>query len=123
MRDSSESEHQIATAAAKLCEHELTPEIRFQISIMTILATSIMTTVATCLILIFTWTFSLALLSTIWLWAAGLAVMFYFNELPRFFGFGAVTGAFEDRHQRFFEGPLTRLTKDLRFKPKDKDRD
>ncbi len=118
MSVSSDSEHQIATAAAKLCEHQLTPEIRFQISLMTILATSIMTTVATCLILLVTWQFSLALLSAIWLWAAGLTAIFYFNELPRILGFGAVTGAFEDSHQRFMEGPLTRLTKDLRYRPK-----
>ncbi|MDH3240121.1 MAG: hypothetical protein OEO83_05590 [Alphaproteobacteria bacterium] len=121
MSVTSDSEHQIATAAAKLCEHELTPEIRFQISLMTILATGIMTTVATCLILLATWQFSLALLSTIWLWAVVLAIIFYFNELPRIFGFGAVTGAFEDSHHQFFEGPLTAMTKSLRFRPRNRD--
>jgi uncharacterized protein (DUF58 family) len=80
-----------------------------------------MTTAGTCLILLATWQFSLALISTIWLWAAGLAGIFYFNELPRLLGFGAVTGAFEDSHQRAFEGPLTRVTKSLRFQPKNRD--
>ena len=117
----SDSEHQIATAAADLCEHELSPEDRFELSLMTILATSVLTTAATCLILLFTWQFSLALVSTIWLWAVGLAAIFYFNQLPRMFGFGAVTGAFEDGHHQMFEGGLTRLTKNLRYRPKSGD--
>jgi uncharacterized protein (DUF58 family) len=114
-------ERQIASAAARLCEHDITPKIRFEISLMTILATAILTSVATCLILVVTWQFSLALLSAIWLWAVGLAAIFYFGELPRIFGFGEVSGAFEDSHHQFFEGPLTRLTKTLRFYPKNGD--
>lgn len=114
----SESEHQIASEAARLCDHETTPEERFELSLMTILATSVLTTAGTCLILLFTWQFSLALVSTIWLWAVGLAAIFYFNQLPRMLGFGSVTGAFEDNHHQAFEGLLTRLTKTMRFRPK-----
>lgn len=121
MSVSSDSEHQIANAAAQLCEHDLSPEERFELSLATIMATGVVTSVATCLILVLTWQFSLALLSTIWLWAAGLAGVFYFNELPRYLGFGAVTGAFEDSHQRAFRGGLTRLTESLRFRPKNGD--
>lgn len=118
MTVSRESEHEIASAAARLCEHELTPEIRFQISLQTILATSVLTTVATCAILLVTWQFSLALVSTIWLWAAGLAAIFCFADLPRLLGFGSVAGAFEDSHHDLLEGQMTRLTKTLRFRPK-----
>ncbi len=115
------SERRLASAATELCEHELTPEIRFQISLMTILATAVLTSAATCLILLATWQFSLALLFAIWLWAAGLAAIFYWGQVPRLFGFGAVAGAFEDSHHHFIEGPLTRLTKTLRFHPRNND--
>ncbi len=112
------SEPRLATAAAELCEPKMTPEIRFQISLMTILATAILTSAATCLILLATWQFSIALLGTIWLWAAGLAAIFYWGQLPRLLGFGSVAGAFEDSHHHFFEGPLTRFAKTKRFHPR-----
>ena len=83
--------------------------------LMTILATAILTSAATCLILLATWQFSIALLGTIWLWAAGLAAIFYWGQLPRLLGFGSVAGAFEDSHHHFIEGPLTRFTKTKRF--------
>ena len=71
------SEPVLATAAAELCEHALTPEMRFRLSLITILFTATMASVATLLILLVTWQFSFALLGTIWLWAAGLAAIFY----------------------------------------------
>lgn len=113
-----EDERELANAASALCEHDLTPEIRFELSLLTILATAVLTSAATCLILLATWQFSLALLSTIWLWAAGLAAIFYWGQMPRLLGFGAVSGAFEDSHHRFIEGPLTRFVKSLRFRTK-----
>ena len=111
-------EHEIAMAASELCNPDIDPQARFEISMMTILATGIVTSAVTCLILLVTWQFSLALLFAIWLWAAGLAAIFYFGRLPRLFGFGYVSGAFEYGRYRFFEGPLTRLTKTLRFHPR-----
>ena len=114
----SASEPVLASAAAELCEHELTPEIRFQISLMTILSTATLTSVATLLILLVTWQFSFALLGTIWLWAAGLAAIFYWGQIPRLFGFATVSGAFEDSHHDFIKGPLTRFAKTERFQPK-----
>jgi hypothetical protein len=70
------------------------------------------------LLLIATWQWSFALFFAIWLWAALLAAIFYSGQVPRLFGFGTVTGAFEDSHHYFFEGPLTRLVKTMRFRPK-----
>lgn len=113
-----ENERRLATAAAQLCDPDISPESRFKISLMTILATAVMTSVATCLILLATWQFSIALLFAIWVWAAGLAVIFYSGQVPRLFGFGAVTGAFEYGHHLFIEGQLTRFAKTLRFRPK-----
>jgi hypothetical protein len=113
-----ENERKLFAAATELCEHDLTPEIRFQISLVTILATAILTSTVTCLILLATWQFSFALLTAIWMWAIGLAVIFYWGEAPRLFGFGAVTGAFESSHHRFIEGPLTLFAKTLQFRPK-----
>ena len=112
------SERELAVAAAELCEPKETPEIRFQIGLMTILATAILTSTATCLILLATWQFSIALLGTIWLWAAGLAAIFYWGQVPRLMGFGSVAGAFEDSHHHFIEGPLTRFAKTKRFHPR-----
>ncbi len=112
-----EIEFELAQAASTLCEHESTPESRFKLSLITILATAIVASVATCLILLATWQFSIALLGTIWLWAAGLAAIFYWGELPRLFGFGAVTGAFEIGHHSFIEGTFTKFVKTLRFRP------
>jgi len=111
----------LASAAARLCEHELTPEIRFQISLMTVLFTAVLTSVVTLLILLVTWQFSIALLGTIWLWAAGLTAIFYWGQLPRLLGFSSVSGAFEDSHQEIIEGPLTRAAKTQRFPPKNSD--
>lgn len=113
-----ENERRLATAAAELCDPDITPESRFEISLITILATAVVTSAATCLILLATWQFSFALLFAIWVWAAGLAVIFYSGQVPRLFGFGAVTGAFEYGHHLFIEGQLTRFAKTLRFRPK-----
>lgn len=113
-----EDEREIAHAASALCEHDLTPEMRFKLSLLTILATAVLTTTATLLVLLATWQFSLALVSTIWLWAGGLSIIFYWGQIPRLLGFGAVSGAFEDSHHRTIEGPLTRIVKTLRFRPK-----
>lgn len=113
-----EIEFELAQAAATLCELESTPESRFKLSLITILATAIVASVATCLILLFTWQFSIALLGTIWLWAAGLTAIFYWGELPRLLGFGAVTGAFEIGRHSFIEGTFTKFVKTLRFRPK-----
>lgn len=113
-----DNERRLATAASQLCEHDITPESRFEISLQTIFATAVMTSTATCLILLATWQFSLALLFAIWVWAAGLAAIFYSGQVPRLFGFGAVTGAFELSHHQFIEGQLTRFAKSLRFRPK-----
>jgi uncharacterized protein (DUF58 family) len=118
MTFSTESEQRIAHAAADLCEPDNDPETRFQISLATILATAVLTSVATCLILLVTWQWSFALLFAIWLWAALLASIFYFGQIPRLLGFGSVTGAFEISRHRFLEGPLTRLVKTMRFRPK-----
>lgn len=115
------SEPVLATAAAELCEHALTPEMRFRLSLITILFTATMASVATLLILLVTWQFSFALLGTIWLWAAGLAAIFYWGQIPRLFGFASVSGAFEDSHQEFIEGPLTRFAKTHRLRPKAED--
>lgn len=112
------SERALASAAAELCEHQTTAEIRFRTSLMTILATAILASAATCLILLATWQFSIALLGTIWLWAAGLAAIFYWGQLPRLLGFGTVAGAFGDSHRHFIEGPLTRFAKTKRFHPR-----
>ena len=118
MTFSTESEQRIAGAAADLCDPDIDPKTRFQISLATILATAILTSVATCLVLLASSQWSFALFFAIWLWAALLAAVFYSGQVPRLFGFGTVTGAFEDSHHRFFEGPLTRLVKTMRFRPK-----
>ena len=114
-----EDERKLAAAASQLCGHDISPESRFEISLITILATALLTSTATCLILLATWQFSFALLFAIWLWAAGLAVIFYSGQVPRLFGFGAVTGAFEYSHHRLIEGQLTRFAKTLRFHPRE----
>jgi hypothetical protein len=41
--------------------------------------------------------------------------------VPRLFGFGAVTGAFELSHHQLIEGHLTRFAKTLRFRPSNGD--
>ena len=113
-----ENEHRLATAASDLCDPDIAPESRFEISMLTILATAVLTSAATCLILLATWQFSFALLFAIWVWAVGLAAIFYSGQVPRLFGFGAVTGAFEYGHHLFIEGQLTRFAKTFRFRPK-----
>ncbi len=118
MTYSTESEQRIAHAASDLCDPDIDPKTRLQISLATILSTAVLTSVATCLILLATWQWSFALLFAIWLWAALLAAVFYSGWVPRLFGFGAVSGAFEYSHHRFLEGPLTRLVKTMRFRPK-----
>ena len=116
--DNLENERKLAAAASQLCDPDITPESRFEISLITIFVTAVMTSTATCLILLATWQFSFALLFAIWVWAVGLAAIFYSGQVPRLFGFGAVTGAFEYGHHLFIEGQLTRFAKTLRFRPK-----
>lgn len=118
MTYSPDSEHRIARAASDLCDPDIDPKTRLQISLATILATASMTSIATIFLLLVTQQWSFALLFAIWLWAALLSALFYFVQLPRLLGFGAVTGAFEDSHHRFFEGPLTRLVKTMHLSPK-----
>ena len=113
-----DTEQRLASAASDLCEPDINPETRRQISLMTVLGTAVLTSVSACLILLATWQWSFAPLFAIWLWAALLAGFFYSGRIPYLFGFGAVTGAFEDSHHRFLEGPLTRLAKTMRFQPK-----
>lgn len=108
------SEAEIAAAATELCDHEIAREARRHVSLMTVLATAVFATVGLALALKISW----ALLVAIWVWAAVVGAVFYSGRVPKLFGFGAVTGMFEDSHHNFIEGQFTKFVKTLRYRPR-----
>ena len=113
-----DTEYRLAQAASNLCMPEIDPDLRLRISLSTVFATALLTSVGTSLILVVTWQWSFALITMIWLWAGLFSLILYSGQAPRLFGFGEVSGAFEDSHHHLFEGSFTKLVKTLRFHPK-----
>lgn len=109
-----DSEARLAAAASDLCEHEIAREDRRDTSLLTVFATALFATMGLALALRISW----ALLTSIWIWAAIVGAAFYSGRAPKLFGFGAVTGMFEDSHHHFIEGQFTRFVKTLRYRPR-----